>query len=215
MDNDELAEFERLISEPGPREEEFFALRRLLQLGAGLDVNEQIVVGAGHAFVAFRFSKRSPKARPSEVGVAWWDTEKITIHSKLTAAPVELQAECISHTVSENADNLRVDLEAQNVDDVATWWLKTVGERTLISETPDIGQGWLSELLGEREVAFHDFGELARRAFSDEGCFNAGQLGVVNAVLSERKAYKGAGEDAAALCQAWQTAKLARKIARF
>ena len=72
MDKDRLADFERSMGEPGPREEEFFALRRTLQVGAGLDASGHIVVGAGHAFVAFKVSNLSPKAHPFEVGVAWW-----------------------------------------------------------------------------------------------------------------------------------------------
>lgn len=215
MDKDKLADFERLMGEPGPREEEFFALRRTLQMGAGLDPDGHIVIGGGHAFVAFKASILSSKARPLEVGVAWWETDKIIVHSVLIDPTLEPQRAGASNEAREDNGTSWPSQCTQSAVGVATWWSKIVGRRALVSDTPEIGRPWLSGLLGKRTLIIHDFDELAWRAFSDEGCFNAGQLGAVNAALSERKADQQAGEYAAALCQAWQIGQQARRTAHF
>ena len=70
VDKEEVDKFTKLMGEPGPNEELFFARRRALGLGVGLDENGQMLNMGGPVFIDFEASFLSPESWPIEVGFA-------------------------------------------------------------------------------------------------------------------------------------------------
>ncbi len=71
MSQDDLKNLLNSISRPTPEEEAFFAKRRSLGLGVGLDEHGKIVYPKKLVFIDFEASSLSPESWPIEVGIAW------------------------------------------------------------------------------------------------------------------------------------------------
>ncbi|MBI1495271.1 3'-5' exonuclease [Halocynthiibacter styelae] len=158
MDKDELNEIAKMLGEPGPNEELFFARRRALGLGAGLDENGEIVSVGGPVFIDFEASSLSQDSWPIEVGVAWLNETKVVIESKLIQPrPDWLESDW--NAESQNVHGIqRSELDdASPPDDVAKWLLETVGGRPLFSDAPKFDQRWLNRLLNQPSPEISDF----------------------------------------------------------
>ncbi len=83
MDKTAVEDFILKMSEPGPKEQEFFARRRAFGLGVGLDEKRQFVEQKGPVFIDFEASSLSEDSWPIEVGISWIEGGRVATHSRL------------------------------------------------------------------------------------------------------------------------------------
>ncbi len=205
MDKEELNDIATILGEPGPNEELFFARRRSLGLGVGLDENGEMVSVGGPVFIDFEASSLSQDSWPIEVGVAWLDGTKVVVESKLIQPrPDWLESDW--NAESQNVHGIhRSELDdATPSDDVAKWLLEIVGGRPLFSDAPEFDQRWLNRLLGHPGPEISDFDGAAWAAFSSEGCMAPGHLHRVYRNMQNQPTLHRAGADAANLAYAWR-----------
>lgn len=205
MDETDLDTFTLKMGEPGPKEEEFFARRRALGLGVGLDENGKLVHQKGPVFIDFVASSVSENSWPVEVGVSWLEGNRVETHSRLIQPRPDWPEEDWDIESAKVHQVPRSDLNtAEPADAVKEWLTKTVAGRALVSDAPSFDQRWLNRLLNATGPKILDFDELARVAFSENGALNPGQLHLVYKTLARRDRLHRAGEIAANLCRAWQ-----------
>ncbi|WP_298905093.1 exonuclease domain-containing protein [uncultured Aliiroseovarius sp.] len=210
MDENEREKLLEALSNPGPNEESFFAKRRMLGIGTGLDEDGNVVHLQGPVFIDFEASSLSPQSWPIEVGIAWLDGNRVVVESKLIK-PDPSWPEGDWNPESEAVHNIpRSDLEdAEPAKDVAQWLRSITIGRTLVSDAPEFDQRWLDRLLSTIEEPLHmqidDFNRILRIAFSHEdGIVAPGRLHYAYKNRMSRKAIHRAGSDAANLAYAYR-----------
>ena len=205
MDEDELDAFERKMGEPGPEEEEFFARRRALGLGIGLDEGRRLVKQKGPVFLDFEASSLSKASWPIEVGISWLECGKVIVHNRLIKPRSEWPESDWNPQSAKVHGILRSELDgADSADDVSKWLLEAVGGRVLVSDAVAFDQIWLNRLLDDEGPVIREFDQLAWIAFSDNGLVSPGRLHKVFNNLAQRKIKHRAGDDAANLAYAWR-----------
>lgn len=210
MDENEREKLLEALSNPGPDEESFFAKRRMLGIGTGLDEDGDVVHLQGPAFIDFEASSLSPQSWPIEVGIAWLDGNRVVVESKLIK-PDPSWPEGDWNPESEAVHNIpRSDLEdAEPAKDVAQWLQSVTIGRTLVSDAPEFDQRWLDRLLSTVEEPLHmqidDLNRILRIAFSHEdGIVAPGRLHYAYKNRMSRKVIHRAGSDAANLAYAYR-----------
>lgn len=205
MDEYELDKNTALMGKPGPNEEAFFARRRALGLGRGLDEKGKLLKLSGPVFIDFEASSLSPESWPIEVGLAWLDGKRVAVESKLIRPRPEWP-ESDWNAESQSVHGIpRPDLDDASLPDVvAKWLLGTVEGRSLVSDAPEFDQRWLNRLLGCRGPEIADFDSVLWEAFSSEGCVAPGRLHRAYKNMRSRPTLHRAGADAANLAYAWR-----------
>lgn len=206
MDKDELEEFARKMGEPGPNEEAFYARRRVLAVGSGLDEDGNLIVQTGRAFVDFEASSLSSVSWPIEVGISWLENGKVVAHSRLIKPRPEWPKEDWNQESADVHGIPKSELEAaEPADEVSQWFLETLGNRVPVSDAPEFDQRWMDRLLGVPGPIIDDFDRLLWAAFSkQDGKVAPGRLHHAYKNLQSRKTVHRAGDDAANLCYAWR-----------
>ena len=210
MDKDERDKLLEALSNPGPDEKTFFAKRRTLGVGVGLDEDGELVHLKGPIFIDFEASSLSPRSWPVEVGIAWLDGNRVFVESKLIK-PDPSWPEEDWNPESETVHNIpRIDLdEAESAEEVAQWLRAITIGRTLVSDTPEFDQRWLDRLMSTIEEPPHmqidDFDRILWIAFSHEdGIVAPGRLHHAYKSRMNRKVIHRAGQDAANLAYAYR-----------
>lgn len=210
MDNDERDKLLEVLSTPGPDEITFFAKRRMLGVGVGLDEDGKVVQLKGPIFIDFEASSLSSQSWPIEVGVAWLEANRVIVESKLIK-PDPSWPENDWNPESEAVHGiLRTDLdEAERAEDVAHWLRAITIGRTLASDAPNFDQRWFDKLMTTIEepphMTINDFHRILRIAFShDDGIVAPGRLHYAYKNRATGKVVHRAGPDAANLAYAYR-----------
>ncbi len=210
MSQDDLEDLLNSISRPTPEEEAFFAKRRSLGLGVGLDAHGKMVYPKKLVFIDFEASSLSPESWPIEVGLAWIEQQGVVVESKLIQPDPDWllddwsEKSATVHNIPFSALKM-----AEPAVDVARWLKEIVGDNILVSDAPEFDRRWLDRLLatlGEPARQIDDFDRIVRILFSQEdGVVAPGAIEQVYETRAERPTTHRAGADAANMAHAYRS----------
>lgn len=147
MSQDDLENLLNSISRPTPEEEAFFAKRRSLGLGVGLDALGKMVYPKKLVFIDFEASSLSPESWPIEVGIAWIEQQGVVVESKLIQPEPDWSLDDWSEESAAVHNIPFADLKtAEPAEDVACWLKEILGDNILVSDAPEFDQRWLDRL---------------------------------------------------------------------
>ena len=160
-------------------------------------------------FIDFEASSLAPDSWPIEVGIAWVNDGRISVASRLIRPEPAWSMEAW-HPESEAVHGIvREELDdADPAANVATWLLKMLKDKTVVSDAPEFDQRWCDRLMqtigGSHGIELDDFDRAAWWAFSEmDGRIAPGRLRDVYSCLTNEKTEHRAGDDAARLARAW------------
>ncbi|WP_050605646.1 exonuclease domain-containing protein [Ruegeria sp. 6PALISEP08] len=203
--------FMEKMAKPGTEEESFFARRRALGLGVGVDAEGKPAGSKSLIFIDFEASSLSPESWPIEVGIAQLKERRVVVESKLVQPHGTWPLDDWSDKSAAVHNIPFSELEtAMPADEVAHWLIERVGDHILVSDCPEFDQRWLDRLLSTVnepvKPEIQAFDRIAWIAFSrEEGVLAPGRIGRVYKTKTNRSTTHRAGADAADLAYAFRS----------
>lgn len=209
MSQDDLENLLNSISRPTPEEEAFFAKRRALGLGVGLDEHGQMIYPKRLIFIDFEASSLSSDSWPIEIGIAWIEQQDVVVESKFIQPDPAWSLDDWSEESAAVHNIPFADLKsAEPAVEVARWFKEIIGDNILVSDAPEFDQRWLDRLLAtlnEPTKQIDDFDRIVWISFSKEdGIVAPGTIDQVYKLRAERPTTHRAGADAADMAHAYK-----------